>query len=939
MLDPVPVSGKVAFEVKVGDGQPVRTPFLEVNGPKVEVALPAATTDSVTPYRIVAIRQDFNRNESKSKPIVVGVPPPREWKVFIFHFSHMDPGWSALPDLVKEWQAKYIDEVVELCDRTKDEPEARRFVWVIEVAWGVDYYEHHRSKEHVNRFMDCVRRGQVDIGAFYTSVHTTLCGHEELARIASYAAGLRRRYGVTVDSATLNDVSESYTMGLAQILPKSGIQQICFGPGTKAILKQIAPRVPRIYRWQATDGSSVLVGWTPGRWTYSAFSDAGFRGRETIQQFEAFGKEYPYDAIFRQGGYGDNTPPKEEMHKKVLDYQKQWVNPEVRMARINEFFNYLRSRFSSEIPTIHGECPDPWADGTISLAKETGMHRRSQAGLIAAEKWATLASALDSEFRYPADSIEDAYRNLHFYSDHTWGLDAQGKANIEVDAPAYAPWRENWDAKRIYALQAEQLVGDVQTQSLNRLTSLVKSRGLNVVVWNSSSWQRDDAVAMPWDARFPLSFSLIDLRNGEAVPWQREQDSFVFQAKEVPPYGYTVYRVEKTEESSASGVSTRGPSNSIENSLYRVTVNERTGAVSSIWDKRLNSELVDPKSPWGLNQYIHVQVPEKDYIGDGFGGVGKAGFAFGEGVRYVPDQMNAPVLIAGPVYAAIETEAMLTRGPAPAFVKRRVLLYRDLPWIEVRNSVNKRASAIREQIYFAFPFAVEGHVVSFCEEPYAMMRWDRDILPGAWRGYVSTQHWVDVSGEKCGVTWSSLEAPVASLGGINSNQWDPEWHKTYIPDNGHIFSYIMSNIWNCNYPIWQGGEADFSYRIDSHRGACDTAKAAHFGWSHAAPLLGTVAETQDGTLPESSFKGLFTDVDNVIVTAVKRANDGNGWILRLYETGRKLSTTANVEIRFISPRSATVTNLAEEDQNKLDLKGNSFSVDLRANELLTIRLT
>ena len=548
-------------------------------------------------------------------------------------------------------------------------------------------------------------------------------------------------------------------------------------------------------------------------------------------------------------------------------------------------------------------------------------------------------AAVDSQFSYPGQSIEDAYRNLNFYSDHTWGLNAQGKANIETDAPAYATWRENWDVKRTYALQAAQLVGDVRMQSLSRLSSLVKSRGLEVVVWNSSSWPRHDVVALPWDKRFPADFSLVDTRSGEAVPWQREQDAFVFQAKEVPPYGYTVYRVEKAPGSTGASISTRSTSSMIENSFYRVTAEEKSGAVRSIRDKRLDVELVDSKSTWPLNQYIHTQVPDKDYIGEGYGGLGMAGFAFGEGIRYVPDQVSAPVVIAGPVYTALETESILTHGPAPAFIKRRILLYQDLPWIEIRNSVNKQASAIREQIYFAFPFALRGKVTAFCEEPYAMMRWDRDILPGAWRGYVSQQHWVDVSGEDYGVTWSSLEAPVVSLGGINSNQWDANWHKTYVPGNGHVYSYIMSNIWNCNYPIWQGGEAAFSYKFISHAGACDTSKAARFGWGHATPLLGSVVESQDGPLPEKSYTGISVDVDNVMITAIKRAEDGNGWIARLYETGQKASTTANLSIGFLNPRSAALTNLVEEDQQKVNLSGNSIKVDLRANELVTIRLS
>jgi hypothetical protein len=135
---------------------------------------------------------------------------------------------------------------------------------------------------------------------------------------------------------------------------------------------------------------------------------------------------------------------------------------------------------------------------------------------------------------------------------------------------------------------------------------------------------------------------------------------------------------------------------------------------------------------------------------------------------------------------------------------------------------------------------------------------------------------------------------------------DPNWHKTYVPGNGHLFSYIMDNVWNCNYPLWQGGITHFTYRVTTHRGACNTAQAARFGWGHASPLLARRVDKQAGSLLEKSFQAVSLDAGNVMLTALKKAEDGNGWIIRLYETEQnvfyRLKTQQKPEIKAIISR-------------------------------------
>jgi hypothetical protein len=875
-----------------------------------------------------------------SKTATVHVMPSRKWRVYVFHASHCDPGWHDLPIKIMELHARYLDKLVDLCDRTAHEPPERQFVFTYEHSWPFDYYERTRPREKFERLMAVCRRGQIEVNALYAGIHTDLCGHEELARLTSYAAGLRKRYGIRVDGALLDDVAEGYTMGLPQVLARSGIRGICFGPGVKAIIRGLQPDLPRLFYWATPDGSRVLAGWTPGYWTYAGSSAAGYNGMATIRDFEAMGKAYPYDAIFRHGGYGDNGAPGEEMRDRVLGYRQGWAYPDVRMARVGDFVDHILSRYSRDLPTFQGDNPNSWADGTISLARETGMHRRSQAGIIEAEKLAALAAATGRQAAYPAQAIRDVYRDLHLYSEHTWGLNVAGEPTMDVRSPKYAEWQKNWDAKRAYPAQAEELVERLRATSLEALNARITTAAPAIIVWNSSSWPRTDVVRMAWDNRLGDQFTLVDARSGREAAWQKTTDDagkpqLLFVADNVPALGYAAFVVESRGAASTSDIP-RVDGNSLENAFYRVIVDAKTGGVTSIFDKQLQRELVDAKADWPVNQYIHAHV-DQGYRGKA-GTAEVAGTVDGDGVRYLPDRVGSIRTVAGAICAAAQVEAKVTGGPAPATVKRRVTLYRGLKFVEFRNFVDKKASPCKEQIYFAFPFAVSGKVTTHVELPYALMRWDRDILPGCWRGYCTAQHWVDVSGDGYGISFSPLEAPVVSIGGINSNQWDLNWNRTYVPANGHVFSYVMSNVWNCNYALWQGGPMTFAYRVTSHKGPCDASAAARFGWGHAAPLRAAMVDKQRGTLPAGQWSAVTVDAPNVILSVVKRAEDGDGWIVRLYETRRLPSTTAVVTLNFITPSSAQLTNLVEEPSENLLLSGNSFRVSLKSNELVTIRV-
>jgi len=77
--------------------------------------------------------------------------------------------------------------------------------------------------------------------------------------------------------------------------------------------------------------------------------------------------------------------------------------------------------------------------------------------------------------------------------------------------------------------------------------------------------------------------------------------------------------------------------------------------------------------------------------------------------------------------------------------------------------------------------------------------------------------------------------------------------------------------------------------------------------------------------------------DNVIVETVKKAEDSDDLIIRLFECYNKRT---DVTLTFFKPLSNVVEcNLMEKDIQPVDVQGNTFSFQIKPYEIKTFKLT
>ena len=960
-----------AFEIPVGRMEPGEG--------KYQIAVPEIGEEGPVEFTLLVGDKVQDRRSITWKP-------KRHWEVYLVHISHHDLGYTDLPTDILREHDDFMDHILQFCEETQDWPEAAKFRYTVEQSWSVLHFVENRPKDVVEKLVRYMKQGRIELTALFGNETTELCGHEELIRLLYPSFGFGRRYGIPIRSAEIDDIP-GLSWGLATVLAGAGVKYFAAGlpdyfrGGERKVHflwdeSEVLPRdFPGAFWWEGPDGNKVLF------W-YCLFGAGGWSPLDYEQAFqelpgilETLGeRDYPFEIVRYRfiGGYRDNSPPDIRLSRIVEEWNRRWAYPKLIVATNSQFFERLEKRYGKGLPTFRGELPNTdYTVGATSTAKETGLNRRSHDLLNSAEKFATIASAI-ADYPYPKERLSEAYENMLLYDEHTWG-----------QAHPIGPAQEaNWSEKANFAYRATALAHDTLSKSLNRIVDRIElaEEGYHIVVFNPLSWRRTDLVRVPLREPAPCGrpmylrrgerpafvsgsaigrdivhpplelvekpFDLIDLDTGRKVPyqmvrlgdphapapWAAERYALgkvdpahlveiAFVAEDVPPLGYKTYRIVPARVEEDFATSVKVGDTTVENQFFKISLDPETGAIVSIYDKELEREVVDGDALHKLNQFVPRWAES--------------------GKEESPERSEITGGQLGPVYGSL-----IVRGNGAGCPMRvqEVVLYDRIKRIDVANRLLKDSTPLLE-IYFAFPFKVENPRFRF-EGSCSVIEPLKDQFPGSNTDTYAVQHWVEVRGGGYGIIWTSLDAPVAEFGGLWPGYVSQAHHGVTPPGygheflkpgefkKGHIYSYVIDNNFRTNFQPVQVGDVLFRYCFTVHGGDL---RARDFGWGAANPLIPVCMEgPKGGRLPAS---GNFCEVDepNVMLLALKRAEDGDGIIARLVETeGRK--TTVRLRLPFVDISQANLTNLVEENQGSLKVSDGIVQVPIEAFGIATVRV-
>ncbi len=884
----------------------------------------------------------------------VDLRPRKHWTIYFVPITHHDLGYTDTIENVLNRYAGFYDDVVRFCDETKDWPEEAQYRYTLEGTWSLQHFVANRPKEAVDKFGGYVKQGRIEIGALFGNEIDSLCGHEELIRLMYPSFRFKRQYGGEITVGSITDLP-GLTWGLPSVLAGSGVKYFFAGLPTyfewgrndihtfwdeAAILRHGRPDA---FRWQGPDGQNVLVYY---QGTYGFFKRV--IGPDTYKEVleslpgmldEMDSKDTPFDVMRYIHNGVDNHPPDVKISQVVREWNEKWAYPKLVVATNAMFFKALEAQ-CQDVRTFRGELPHTdYVVGAISTAKETTVNRLAHDKLLAAEKAATIAS-VTSKYSYPAEKISQAYDSMLLYDEHTWGK--------SYPAGEVQDWA--WNEKSHYAYKAAGLAQSILAESLGQIAGSIRlePKQRHIVVFNSLAFDRTDVVRL---ARFPAGkpFDLIDDQTGRQVPYQiveldgplvptpyaayrwargafekQELCDLVFVAENVPSLGYKSYRLAPREAAPTFEGNLHVTRNSIENRFFKIALDPRTGGIASVYDKELARELVDQQAPDKLNQFVAkwVQTAQQE---------GPAAAEIHAGQK-------------GPVYASL---VVRSSGPGCPQIVQEVVLYADLKRIDLSNRVLKDSTPLLE-IYFAFPFKVDEPKFRF-EGSNSVIEPLRDQFPGSNTNYYAVQHWANVSNQNVGITLSPVESHLLEFGGLwpcyvsqAHHGVDPaDFGRPFVtPEQltkGYMYAFVLDSNFRTNFQPVQQADILFRYSLTSSAGPRAHSEYRNFGWSVHNPLAAVLVNGgKQGSLPgEASFCRL--DQPNILLVTIKRAEDGQGLIVRLVETDGN-ATTATLTLPATTIEKAWLANPVEENQASLTCTEHEVTVPVKPFGIATVRV-
>ncbi len=867
-----------------------------------------------------------------TQSLTVGFNPKRKWKVFYAPNEHLDVGYTDYQVKVAEVHARVLDQLPEVLAAHPD------YRFNFDGSWLVEQWLKTRAAQQTSRFEMNARAGQISVNGFYANLMTELPSAEELSRSLYFSKHLEDRYGVPFDAAWITDVP-SYGWAVPSTLAAAGIHYFAGGGNqTRGPLNVIGhwnARSP--FWWEGPDGQRVLA-WYSYHYhqlkTTFGMPPSLEAGESSLpiflQPYEHPG--YAPDAVLLFGTQEENLPLDFLDANLAAQWKARYEYPQIIPCRFAEYFRYVEEHYGSKLPVVRGDGGGYWEDGAGTDAISTAIYRQDQTRAVAADALAALDAGISRALAFPLELSRDIWTNVMLYGEHTF-VSYRG-----VGQPEHDEVLRQLEVKEGRATRAAAGIDEVMRRGLSQLADQIQTEGEDLIVFNPLSWKRSGLV------RFQVNegATLTDVATGQPQPYEvsEARDGYAtirFWAQEVPSLGYKVFRLGHGpvvhKEESAPG------NNIIQNKFYRVTFDPTRAAIKSLYDKEQGRELLDPSSPYLADEYLYVTGggTEKGH-GNGAEATQLTHLAsnlpYAELTVHHPSNGKLTGVEKTPWGYVVKMIAQAVNTPK---IETEILLFDNEKRIEIHNRIHKQLTYAKEAAYFAFPWAASKPTFRY-EIPNGWVDPERDLLAGASVEWSAVQNAVSVEDGTNSVTLAVVDAPLVSLADINRGRWPDRFMKKSVT----VFSYALNNYWFTNTPGGQSGDFVFRYALTSG-GRFDPVQAARFGREARTPLEVEELLPSDklagakGRLPAGEASLASIAPENLVINAVKGAEDGQGLIVRVYESAGQ-ATEGTLTLPWVDVTSANEANAVEVNGKRLESDAHSVRFHIDPHRVMTIRV-
>jgi alpha-mannosidase len=736
----------------------------------------------------------------------------------------------------------------------------------------------------------------IPVGGMWAEPDLNMPDGEALARQLLYGKRyFLDRFGKDV-TVGWNPDAFGHNWQLPQILRKAGIRYYVF--------ERCAPEKAPFFWWEGMDGSRLLCHVPQGWYLVSLKNGLA----DVLKDASAQTPVRDFLILYGEGDHGGG--PRDSDVAAIEKFKNDPAQPRMVFSDPTAFFKKVEGT-GVDFPVIRKELNFTFPACYTTQAVTKKWNRTAENLLLQAERFSALAVASGFRDYYPERDIDEAWKTV-----------LRNQFHDILDGSSIGPVYE--ESGRFYreAVARGQRAMDF---SLETILNAVDTRGegVPVAVFNPLFWDRTDPVEV--EVTLPEETVSVTVLGSDGMPvpvqiLERKIDSgrsrfrLVFLASSVPSFGYRVYRA--VGSSSALKPAANWPLSvsraALENVDLRIELDQKTGWVRSLFDKRWNGEVLS-----GPGNILQAIADEPESMS-----------AWELGLKGTPENIGASggasieVVESGPVRAVLRVRTPYRNS---LFVQD-LTLYAGLRRLDVRMTFDWQERNL--MIKAAFPVNVKSGRAEF-EIPFGSVTRPADGTE------VPALRWVDVSDAAAGGGLSLLNDCKYGFDVQGSTLRMSIVHGATAPD-----------------PEADRGRHELRYSLVPHRGSWQDAETVRRGAEFNSPLIVRTGMSHKGDLPaEKSFIRISppsalpssASASSVVLSTLKMESGYNvrRMIIRLYEAfGRK----AEPRISFPWPVEAQETDLIERPLPGAAVMtssgaANEVLVPMGAYEIKTLRVT
>ena len=765
------------------------------------------------------------------------------------------------------------------------------FEGAVKYAWMKEYYP--LQYEEMKRY---IANGRWHIaGSSWDANETIVCSPESwLRNVLLGQTFYRREFGTEGTDVFLPDC-----FGFGYALPTLAAHCGLIGFSSQKLAWRTKPfydgnkRYPyTIGLWQGIDGSRIMM--THGFGYAERWKDEDLSKSEQLQKEIS---ESPLNMVYRYYGTGDiggspTIPSVRAVEKGIKGDGPIQIVSATSDQLYHDFMPYENH---PELPVFDGELPmDVHGNGCYTSQAAMKLYNRQNEHLgDAAERTAVMADWLGTA-PYPSDRLTDSWQRVVWHQFHD---DLTGTS---IPRAYEFSWNDELLALKTFA--------DVVSHSAACVASQMDTQvsGQPVVVYHNESFPVASIAEVALsDSRDYQVTGPDGKRVASQVVRKEGRNWLLFDAK-VPSTGFAVYSLKPT--ATVRPVSPEVSDGKIESSRYALTVDSH-GDIVSLVDKKANRQLVAAGKSLRLVVFDDCRSENWPAWEIQKATLDKAPLPVHDGVEITVEK--------GPLRQTL----VIRKRYGDSDILQRIHLYEGSlsERIDIENEVDWRSQ--NALLKAEFPFSVENAEATY------------DIGLGSVRRGNNKDNLFEVYAHQ----WTDLTDRKGDYGVTLLNDsrygWDkPDDHTLrlsllYSPQTGQRYAYQARQDF---------GHHVFTYSIVGHEGPLRSVEAVRQAARLNSPLRTFFATKHKGMLGRE-FSFVDTDNPQVMVRALKRAEVGNEYVVRVYELGGESVQRAN--IRFAADIAKAVeADGTERTIGAASFEGRSLQVEIKPYSVKTFKV-